>query len=116
MAAALSALKTAYEQAIETNGGGWPSTDQLIETMEGLTFEGLTRPVTIREDHQGLEDQLIGVTAAGGEHPFATIEDIVLFPSEILYAPVGQTSLEWVQTLTPEVLDKVPTPVKAEGQ
>ena len=116
MAAALSALKAAYEQAVETNGGNWPSADQLIDTMEGLTFEGLTRPVTIREDHQGLEDQLIGVTAAGGEYPFATIADMVLFPSDILYAPVGQTSLEWVQTLTPDVLDKVPPPVKAGSQ
>jgi branched-chain amino acid transport system substrate-binding protein len=116
MAAALSALQAGYEQAVEGNGGNWPSTDQLIDTLEGLTFEGLTRPVTIREDHQGLEDQLIGVTAAGGEYPFATIDDIVLFPSEILYAPVGQTSLEWVQTLTPDVLDKVPPPVKAGSQ
>jgi hypothetical protein len=38
---------------------------------------------------------------------------MVLFPSDILYAPVGQTSLEWAQTLTPDVLDKVPPPVKA---
>jgi branched-chain amino acid transport system substrate-binding protein len=116
MAAALSALKTGYEKAIETGGGAWPSTDQLIQAMEGLEFEGLTRPVTIREDHQGLEDQLIGVTAASEEYPFATIEDMVLFPAEILYTPVGQVSLDWVQTLTPEVLDKVPAPVKAGSQ
>ncbi|HET6520199.1 MAG TPA: ABC transporter substrate-binding protein [Geminicoccaceae bacterium] len=111
MAAALSALKAAYEKAIEANGGGWPATDDLIAAMEGLEFRGLTRPVTIREDHQGLEDQLIGVTAKSDEYPFAVIDQMVIFPSEILYTPVGQISVEWLKTLTPDVLDKVPEPV-----
>ena len=111
MAAALSALKAAYEKAIEANGGGWPATDDLIAAMEGLEFRGLTRPVRIREDHQGLEDQLIGVTARSEEYPFAVIDEIVVFPSDMLYTPVGQISVEWLATLTPDILDKVPEPV-----
>ena len=79
--------------------------------MEGLEFRGLTRPVRIREDHQGLEDQLIGVTARSEEYPFAVIDEIVVFPSDMLYTPVGQNSVEWLSTLTPDILDKVPEPV-----
>jgi branched-chain amino acid transport system substrate-binding protein len=116
MAAALDALKAAYEKAIEAKGGdGWPTGEELVAAMEGLEFQGLTRPVRIREDHQGLEDQLIGVTAKSDGYPFAVIDRIVLFPSEILYTPVGRNSVEWLKTLTPDVLDKVPAPVSGKG-
>jgi branched-chain amino acid transport system substrate-binding protein len=59
MAQALNALQAAYEKAIEAGGGEWPDTEAVVDAMEGLEFRGLSRPVKIREDHQGLEDQML---------------------------------------------------------
>ena len=62
MAQALRALQAAYEKALEAGNGEWPDTEALVDALEGLEFRGLSRPVKIREDHQGLEDQMLGTT------------------------------------------------------
>jgi branched-chain amino acid transport system substrate-binding protein len=111
MAQALSALKGAYEKAIQAKGGAWPGKDDVAAAVEGLRFTGLTREVAIREDHQGLETQLIGVTRKTPDFPFAVIDRMVLFPPELVSTPVGQQSYDWVQALKPDILDKVPQPV-----
>jgi branched-chain amino acid transport system substrate-binding protein len=104
---ALAAFKKAYETAIEANGGAWPSDAQVIEAMSGLTFAGLGREVTIREDGQGLEDQLLGTTATSDEYGFAILENIMIFDAEDITTPVGQESLAWIRTLGPELVDSV---------
>ena len=62
MVAALEGLVAGYEAAMKKNSGKWPTTDQVAEAMHGIEFSGLTRPVKMREDGQGLEDQLLGMT------------------------------------------------------
>lgn len=104
MAQALSALDMAYEKAIEANGGAWPSTEQVAKAMEGLEFRGLTSPVTIREDHQGLEDQLLGTTAKSDAYDFAVLDNMMKFPGELVTAPVGEITADWVQTLDRSIL------------
>jgi branched-chain amino acid transport system substrate-binding protein len=112
MAQALSALKGSYEKAIQAKGGnGWPAKDDIAEAMTHLHFTGLTKEVVIRDDHQGLETQLIGVTKKTPDFPFAVIDRMILFPPDFISAPVGQQSYEWVQSLKPDILEKVPAPV-----
>ena len=108
MAQALKALKAAYERAIEHNDGAWPDNAQLAAAFEGLSFQGFGRPVTIREDNQGIEAQLLGTTTASQDHAFAVLENIMIFDGGPLTAPVGETSLDWVGTLTPDFIDKAP--------
>ena len=72
--------------------------------MRSLKFRGLTRPVTMREDGQGLEDQMLGVTKNTAAYPFAVIEGLTIFPGEMVQNPVGTKSPEWVKTLKPELL------------
>ena len=79
--------------------GGWPTREQLADAMKGLEFRGLTRTVRLREDHQGLEDQLIGTTKRVGEYPFAVLDQMKLYPAELVTTPVGQKSEEWVKAL-----------------
>lgn len=105
MSQGIAALKAAYDKAAEANGGNWPSDDQVIEAMDGLEFQGLGRPVTIREDHQGIEAQLLGMSVQGGELPFATLENIMIFDGDELTTPVGEESVSWVSTLDQEWLD-----------
>ncbi|WAP66890.1 type 1 periplasmic-binding domain-containing protein [Jiella pelagia] len=112
MAQALSALDAAYKKAIEANGGQWPSKDQLAAAFEGLEFQAHGRPITIREDNQGIEAQLLGTTTSS-DMPFKTLTDIMIFDGGPLTAPVGEESVEWVRGLTPAFVDEIePTTFK----
>ena len=104
MVQALDAVVADYEKAIAAGKGQWPSTEQLADTMHGLDFRGLTRPVVIREDGQGLEDQLLGVTRKTAAYPFPVLDKIVIYPAALVTTPVGKKSPEWVKTLTPAVM------------
>lgn len=107
MSQALAALKAAYEKAIEANNGEWPTREQVVAAMEGLEFQGLGRPVTIREDNQGLEAQLIGTTTRDSDYPFAVLDNMMIFDAKDITTPVGQTSEEWLKTLGPDFVDSV---------
>ncbi len=104
---ALAALEAAYTKAIEENGVDWPTEDQVLAAMSGLTFQGLGLPVTIREDNQGIESQLMGTSVQTGDHPFATLENIMIFDGAELTAPVGEVSTDWIKTLEPSFIDEV---------
>jgi len=69
----------------------------------------LTRPVKMRSDGQGLEDQLLGVTKKVPEYPFPIMDKMMLVPADLVTTPVGQKSPEWVKTLKPDILssDKI---------
>jgi branched-chain amino acid transport system substrate-binding protein len=105
MAQALNALQAAYEKAIEAGGGEWPDTEAVVDAMEGLEFRGLSRPVKIREDHQGLEDQMLATTIHVDDYDFAVLDNMMIFPAEAITGPVGQISEEWVQTLSPAMVE-----------
>ena len=97
--AAMYALVDGYNAAMKLNGGNWPSTEQVADAMHKMTVRGLTRPVTMREDGQGLEDQMLGVTKMTPAFPFPTIQNLTIYPGALVTAPVGAKSPEWVKTL-----------------
>lgn len=99
MAQAILGVKSAFEKAIEDNGGQWPTIDQVIAAFEGLEFE--TPSGTIRmalgNGHQAVEPSTYGTTgefSAGlGEAAMVNIET---FPAECVNPPDGTPSLEWI--------------------
>jgi branched-chain amino acid transport system substrate-binding protein len=105
MAQAIMGLRAAYQRASRDNGGGWPTKEQVLAAFVGLEFRGLTGTITIREDHQGLEDQLLGVTRRVPDYPFAIMDQMALYPGRLVTTPVGQTSLQWFGTLRPELVN-----------
>ena len=107
MVQAFAMLEAAYDKAIEANGGDWPSEQQVIDAMKGLEFQGLGRPLTVRDDNQSVEAQLLGTTTTDNDLGFATLTDIMIFDGEPLYPPVGETSTEWLKTLTPDFVDQI---------
>lgn len=107
VAQALAALEAAYEKAMAANGGEWPSREQVVDAMTGLSFAGLGREVTIRADGQGLEDQLLGTTITVEEYDFPVLDSMMMFEAEDITTPVGQNSLDWLKTLGPEFVDSV---------
>ena len=104
MAQALIGLKTGYEAAIKANGGKWPSTEQVADAMRKMEFKAFGRTVKMREDGQGLEDQMLGLTKKVAAYPFMVIDKMMLIPAELVTTPVGQSSPEWVKTIKPALL------------
>ena len=72
--------------------------------MHKITFRGLTRPVSMREDGQGLEDQMLGVTKMTSAYPFPIIQGLTVYPGTLVTNPVGTKSPEWVKTLKIDML------------
>ncbi len=107
MSQALAALKAAYEKAIEANGGEWPDREKVVDAMAGLTFAGLGRPVTIREDGQGVEDQLLGTSIQADGYDFALLDNMMIFDGDAVTTPVGKTSSEWLRSLPKDFVDSV---------
>jgi len=104
MVQALDAVVANYDKALGAAKGSWPTTEQLADSMKGLEFRGLTRPVKMREDGQGLEDQLLGVTKKTPGYAFPILDKITIYPATPITAPVGQKSNEWVKKLTPAIM------------
>ncbi|MGE5255828.1 MAG: ABC transporter substrate-binding protein [Hyphomicrobiales bacterium] len=101
---AIIALKASYEKAIKANGGKWPSVEQVASAMRGLEFRGFGRPIKIRADGQGLEDQLYGTTRKVPEYPFPVLDNMMFIPATLVATPVGQKSPEFVKTISPSIL------------
>ena len=105
MAQALVGLKTGYEAAMKANAGKWPSPEQVAEAMRAMTFTAYGRPIKMREDGQGLEDQLLGLTKRVPQYPFAVMDKMMLVPADLVTTPVGQLSPAWVKTINPAILN-----------
>ena len=105
MVQGIDGLVAGYQKAIKANKGQWPSTEQVADAMHGLEFKGLTNSVKLREDGQGLEDQLLGITKKMPGYSFPTLENIAVYPADIITTPVGQKSPDWVKTIKPELIN-----------
>ena len=110
MVQAFAALEAVYDKAIAANGGAWPEREQIAEAMAGLEFQGLGRPLSIREDGQAVEAQLVGMTGTSEAFPFKIIKNIEIYDAEPLMAPVGEESLDWIGKFEPGRLDISGTP------
>jgi len=104
MSQAFAALQAVYKKASDANGGKFPNKEQIADAMKGLNFKGLGRSITIRDDGQGIEDQLMGVTKKVDAYPFPIIDDMMILPAARLMPPVGQKSEDWIATLTPDLV------------
>jgi branched-chain amino acid transport system substrate-binding protein len=103
MAQALYGLKTGYESAMKANGGKWPSPEQVAEAMRTMKFKAFGREITMREDGQALEAQMLGLTKRVPKYPFAVIDKMVIVPAELVTTPVGQLSPTWVKSINPSM-------------
>jgi branched-chain amino acid transport system substrate-binding protein len=105
MIQALEALTGAYKKALVANQGKWPTTEQVAASLRTLEYRGLSRPIRMREDGQALQGQLCGVTKKSASYPHPVVEELRFYPAEIVAAPVGQNSVEWVKTLKPSLIN-----------
>ena len=115
MAQAFSALQAAYDKAGKAASGKWPSREQVIDAMQGLTFQAWGRPVTLRpDDNQGIEAQLVGLTKKAEGYDFMVLDEMMIFDSTKIINPANQKTGDWLKTLTPELI-KLDVPVFKHG-
>ncbi len=115
MAQAIFAMKKAYERAIAQKGGAWPTGAELAAAFKGLEFPSLTGTVRIREDGQGIENMIMGTSVMSDKYAFPVLTDMIVFPGDMVTTPVGQVSLDWLKTLKPEILARIPQPIAFKG-
>lgn len=91
--------KYAIEKAI-AQVGGWPDPDEFAEAMSQLIYEAPSGFIMIREDHNAVEDVLVGVVKKSPEYDFPVIdfETAVVYPAHIVNAPVGTRTEDWIES------------------
>ena len=95
---AIHVLKLAIEKAYAITGG-WPSTEEIIATMENLM---VPTPGGYRyfrkEDHQMLGYAVSGFTKVSKEFGFAILDPVWAVPPEEMAPPPGKKWKEWVES------------------
>jgi branched-chain amino acid transport system substrate-binding protein len=110
MANTLLAVKAIYEKAIATSGGRWPAREDLVAAAKGQKFETLTGTLSLREDNDGLVDQIVGATKKEAAYPFPVMAEMVRYPAALVTPPAGTDPIAWIGQLKADMLAQLPKP------
>jgi len=110
MANTIYVVKAVYEKALADNKGRWPTRDELVAAAKGLKTETLTGTIALREDNDGLVDQIVGVTRKTADYPFPIMDKLVRYPASLVTPPAGTDPIAWIDKLTPAILADAPKP------
>ncbi|MEI2386707.1 ABC transporter substrate-binding protein [Breoghania sp. JC706] len=110
MANSFVVMKAAYEKAIAKNGGEWPSKDQVRDALEGLSIDTLTGHVTIRPDHDGIVDQIVGTVTKVDGIDAPVLGSMVRYSGDKVLPPAGDDPVAWISSLTPYFPKDMPKP------
>ena len=110
MANTLYAVKAVYEKALADNKGRWPTRDELVAAAKNLKVDTLTGTLALRDDNDGLVDQIVGVTKKDPAYPFPVMGTMVRYPATAVTPSVGTDPIAWIKDLKPSVLDSLPKP------
>ena len=91
-----------YKHAVERAAalvGGWPTIEEIAEAAVGLSIQTPSGHLMIREDHNGIEDVLLGFSKKVPEFPFPILDPrrLEVFPAHMVNAPVGVRTVDWIQ-------------------
>ena len=110
MANTINAVKVVYDKALAETKGKWPTRDDLVAAAKNLKTETLTGTIELRDDNDGLVDQVIGMTTKDPGHPFPIMGDMVRYQASLVTPPVGVDPLAWIAKLNPSILATLPKP------
>lgn len=110
MANTLYAVKAVYSKALAAANGRWPTRDDLVAAAKGLKTDTLTGTIALRDDNDGLVDQIVGVTQKSANYPFPIMGNLVRYPASLVTPPVGTDPIAWIDKLTPSMVANAPKP------
>ena len=70
----------------------------------------LTGTLELRPDHDGLVDQIVGVTVKDPAYQFPIMGQMVRYPARAVTPPAGIDPIAWIAKLKPDVLATLPKP------
>ena len=95
---ALASYKAAVEKAMKAKNGTWPSQDDIIGAMEGLSIESLGGQGSWRKDHIADQTFVQGFTTHNNKYDFVTLGSFETMFSTDLQKPPGANFWEWIKT------------------
>jgi len=97
---ALASYKAAVEAAAKAKGSAWPSNDDVIDAMVGLSVESLGGKGSWRKDHIADQTFVQGFTTHNNKYDFVTLDParIETMYSPDLQKPAGANFWDWLKT------------------
>jgi branched-chain amino acid transport system substrate-binding protein len=95
---AIASYKEAVEKAMKAKGGSWPSQDDIIDALEGLSIESLGGKSGWRKDHIADQTFVQGFTTHNNKYDFVTLGTFETRYSTELQKPPGANFWEWIKT------------------
>ena len=95
---AIASYKAAVEKAAAAKGGNWPSQDDVIGALEGLSVESLGGKSSWRQDHIADQTFVQGFTTYKNKYDFVTLGTFETLYSTELQKPSGANFWEWIKT------------------
>jgi len=92
-----------YKHAVEKAAGlvgGWPTIEEIAKAAVGLSIQTPSGHLMIREDHNGVEDVLLGFSKRVPGYPFPILDPkrLEVFPAHMVNAPVGIRTVDWINS------------------
>ncbi|MGD0418073.1 MAG: ABC transporter substrate-binding protein [Xanthobacteraceae bacterium] len=99
LAQSLFGLKTAWEKAQAKKGGARPTTEEVIDAFEGISFPtpSTTVQMALGNGHQGLSDTAVGSYKFDKAEGKPEIVDIVRYPAQCVNPPADVDSVPWLE-------------------
>ena len=95
---AIASYKAAVEKAAKTKNGSWPSQNDVIDAMSGLSVESLGGKGSWRKDHIAEQTFVQGFTTHKNDYDFVTLGTFETMFSTDLQKPPGANFWEWIKT------------------
>ena len=73
--------------------------DEVANAMAGLSFPTPSGTLSFREDHNAIEDVLVGITKMTPQYLFPILDPkrLEVFPAKDVIAPVGTKTVDWIK-------------------
>jgi branched-chain amino acid transport system substrate-binding protein len=95
---AIASYKAAVEKASKAKNGAWPSQNDVIDAMVGLSVESLGGQGSWRKDHIADQTFVQGFTTHKNNYDFVTLGTFETMFSTDLQKPPGANFWEWIKT------------------
>ena len=94
---AMEVYRSGVEAAYKAKNA-WPSTEDIINAMEGVKVESLGGPGQMRKDHIAEQTFYQGITTHDNKYDFPTLGTVDIMYSDQLQKPAGQDFWKWIET------------------
>jgi branched-chain amino acid transport system substrate-binding protein len=95
---AIASYKAAVEKAAAAKSGNWPSQNDVIDAMAGLSVESLGGRGAWRKDHIAEQTFVQGLTTHNNKYDFVTLGTFETMYAADLQKPPGANFWDWIKT------------------